>query len=86
MTSLPTLPKFAFMAAFFAIWLQYKSSQHREIAHKLGKIFRIVNLPSLVLKQFIGFLETCVLCEVEVVRHSVDARYFARALFFLESY
>lgn len=90
---LPQVPKFAFKFAFLELWLSFDPIRQEQIGNQIGKVFAIECLPEFVLEQFIDLVEFSVLCEVElvpdmlvVINRCVSARYFAKALFFIESY
>lgn len=93
LTVLPDRPKFAFEFAFMKIWFSFDHLMQKRIGVILDNIFQIEVLPEFVFFQFIDLVEFSVLCEVDIgvdrlklVDRCISARFFAKALFFLETY
>ena len=92
MQFLPSLPNFTFKFAFLSVWIESNESEKRKLTNSLSDIFEIPYLPDVVLSQFISLVEFATLCEIDLsidytllVERCIQGKYFAKALFFLES-
>jgi hypothetical protein len=93
MNSLPMCPKFAVTLAFLDMWLSLDGSLRRQIGRRVEQIFALEHVPDTVLAEFIHVLEFAVLSEADMIqdigvitRRCMASRYFAKALFFLETF
>lgn len=89
---LPVIPKFAFKFAFLSIWNSLDENEQDRVSDAINCLFSRLEIPNLVLTQFVGLVELFVMSEIKckinlsaVVGKCIPERMYGKALFFLEN-